>query len=475
MPGKRLRAAIYCRISQDTGEGLGVARQEADCRELVAKRGWEAVEVLVDNDVSAFGHKRRPGYEALVESIERGLVDAVVAWHPDRLHRSPIELEGFIALVERTGVAVATCTAGDFDLATPEGRLTARITGSVARKESEDKSRRLRRKHLELAQAGKRAGGGRAFGYEPDGVTVCEAEADLIRAAAKAVLAGESLYSIVSSWAAAGVPTVRGGRWSTTALKGILTSARVAGLRDLRGEVVAVAEWPAILDRPTWERVRMVLLDPSRARGRPRSYPLSGLLRCGRCGGPMVGAPRQQRHGAGKRGTYEKVSGEYLRAYGCLKVRGGCGGVYVLAEPVEAFVVETVLATVSPTKLATTRRRLLSPVGQDERLLERIAADERMLETLGEDHAEGRLPRRAFLAAATKVQARLDDLRSQVARASRNRALDGLVDLAAEWHDLTPDRRRAVSEALLVAVDVYPATGVRNRFDPSRVVPRWRF
>ena len=69
-------------------------------------------------------------------------------------------------------------TAGEFDLCTPEGRLTARIVGSVARKESEDKSRRIRRKHVELAKAGKVSGGGRRpFGFESDRVTIREDEA----------------------------------------------------------------------------------------------------------------------------------------------------------------------------------------------------------------------------------------------------------------------------------------------------------
>ncbi len=107
------------------------------------------------------------------------LSGGVIAWHPDRLHRSPRELEDFIDLMERTGCTVVTVTAGEYDLATPEGRLTARIVGSVARKESEDKSRRIRRKHLELAEAGRHVGG-RAFGYEPGGVDVRPSEGALV-------------------------------------------------------------------------------------------------------------------------------------------------------------------------------------------------------------------------------------------------------------------------------------------------------
>jgi hypothetical protein len=37
-----VRAAIYVRISYDrTGAGLGVTRQEDDCRELCQRKGWQ--------------------------------------------------------------------------------------------------------------------------------------------------------------------------------------------------------------------------------------------------------------------------------------------------------------------------------------------------------------------------------------------------------------------------------------------------
>ena len=61
------RAAIYCRISDDrAGAGLGVARQEADCRKLAEDRGLTVTQVYVDNDLSAYSGKPRPGYKALL-------------------------------------------------------------------------------------------------------------------------------------------------------------------------------------------------------------------------------------------------------------------------------------------------------------------------------------------------------------------------------------------------------------------------
>ena len=130
-----------------------------DCEALCAARGWEITQYLEDNDRSAYsGKKRRGAYEQMLTAVEDGVLDAIVMWHNDRLHRSPRELETFIDLVERRGVRVAVVTGGDYDLTTPEGRFTARIVGAVARKESEDRSRRVRRKHLELAEQGRPAG-----------------------------------------------------------------------------------------------------------------------------------------------------------------------------------------------------------------------------------------------------------------------------------------------------------------------------
>ena len=86
----QLRVGVYCRISQDSdGLGLGVARQEMDCRELVNGHGWSVHDTYVDNDQSAFTGKRRPSYERLLADLTAGEIDAVVVWHQDRLTRHP--------------------------------------------------------------------------------------------------------------------------------------------------------------------------------------------------------------------------------------------------------------------------------------------------------------------------------------------------------------------------------------------------
>src|SRR4051812_26837229 len=106
-------AAIYARISRDvTGEGLGVSRQLDDCRRLAASRGWVVAEEYVDNDISAYGGKRRPEYLRLLDDVRAGIRDAVIVYNTDRLTRRPIELEQFTAICETAGVTqFATVTS----------------------------------------------------------------------------------------------------------------------------------------------------------------------------------------------------------------------------------------------------------------------------------------------------------------------------------------------------------------------------
>lgn len=161
-----MRAAVYLRISEDrTGEQLGVVRQRQDCEQLCRSKGWTPVE-YVDNDMSATNGKPRPAYEKMLADICDGTIGAVVAWDLDRLHRRPIELESFMALADEKHLALAT-VSGDVDLSTAQGRLVARLKGSVAAHEGEH------RKARQLRAARQRADQGvpnwsRAFGYLDD-------------------------------------------------------------------------------------------------------------------------------------------------------------------------------------------------------------------------------------------------------------------------------------------------------------------
>jgi site-specific DNA recombinase len=484
-----MRAGIYVRISRAAdGSTLGVERQEPPCRALCERNGWEAAEVYRDNDLSAFnGH--RPSYQRLLADAKAGRIGAIVAWDADRLTRQPIENEALIELAERCGTKLATVT-GEYDLATSSGRLHFRIKGAVARHESEHRAERLRLKHDEIARAGRHHGGPRPFGfeYEPvvlrDGRTVYrftgrleEAEAELIREAARRLLNGESVYGILADWEVWDIRSPKGNLWLATSFRNMIISPRIAGLRVHQGEVVGPAIWPPILDRGTWEAVQRIFADRSGRRrlGRGRTFLLTGgLARCGASGEATIG------HVEGVCGKALVSCVNKAASYGCRPEppHHGCGRVFAQRNHLEAFVTEMVIVALAGSGLAEARR---AAAGDDQDLAaleDQLRVDEQTLTQLARDHYADRLISRAeFLAARQVIEARIEATTRTLSERPRSGILLDVPSteaaLRTAWETWTVDRRHAVVAAVLPEVVVGPARRGK-RFDPDRVKPVWR-
>ncbi|MDP9264664.1 MAG: recombinase family protein [Chloroflexota bacterium] len=467
------RAGIYVRISSDaTREGLGVKRQERDCRMIAAAKGWTVAEVYTDNDTSAFNaRKPRPGYERLLGDIKAGAIDAVIVYRQDRLHRRPVELEQFMVLAEETHLALAS-VSGDTDLLSPEGRLHARITGDFGAHESEVKRVRIRRKHLELAEAGKVAGGGqRPLGFEQDRLAVRHDEAELIREAAKRVLAGDSVYSVCRDWNDRGVRTPMGNTWRPLVLRKILCSARIAGQREYDGRTYP-AVWPAIVTVATHARLRGLLCNPARRNGAGsrQRYVLSGIARCGTCEERLTAHRRMRTAGGVQKRVYDCSSGPG---------RPNCGKVSVVAEELEALVSAAVWHAIDGPKLAAAIARTRRGRDSEDGLIERIRADEDQLGELADMWAGKKIAASEWLRAREAIEARVAGARARLATQERSAAVAEFIgkpgQLEREWDTLTVERRRAVVRTVLDRVTVQPAARGANRFAADRVGLVWRF
>lgn len=208
------KVGIYTRISRDDeGDAMGVARQRQDCERLVDLRCWQAVKVYEDNDVSAFKRNVvRDEFELMLEDLRSGLIQGIVAYDLDRLARQPRDLERLIEIYdERPKAGFATVT-NDVNLATPDGRTMARIMVAFANKSSHDASRRIKRKHLELAQQGRDSGGPAPYGWRKDDRTKVDPDAArAIRDAQQEILAGVRIGTIRTRWQQEGLGNPRAG------------------------------------------------------------------------------------------------------------------------------------------------------------------------------------------------------------------------------------------------------------------------
>jgi site-specific DNA recombinase len=463
------KAAIYVRISEDResrgGAGLGVKRQEDDCRALASRLGWAVVEpIYQDNDVSAYSGKPRPSYRRLLADLRTGVADAVLCWHTDRLHRSPVELEEYIEVCQPREIPTQTVKAGPLDLATPSGRLMARQLGAYARFESEHHSDRAKRARLQAATDGRWIGGLRPFGYGADGMTLIEAEADAIRWMAAEVLAGNSLRSIARKLNAEGTFTSQGRPWTPRAVALLLQRPRNAGLSQHQGEPIGPAKWPAILDSDTWRGVVAVLGDPTRntTASRARKWLLSGLALCGVCGEPV-------------RSTVSAWGTRRAPAYVC-----PAGHVRRNAVELDDYVEATVVERLSRPDAA----ELLAPdqTGDVAALHAQDAGLRARLDELGRMFGDGMIDALQLASGTASIRTQREAVTEALAASSRGSVLQGVADapdVAEVWEGLDLSRRRAIVDVLLQVTILRTKRGGARRkgettFDPASVGIEWK-
>ncbi|MEV7240419.1 recombinase family protein [Streptomyces sp. NPDC093248] len=485
--GTRTRAVIYCRISQDrTGAGLGIDRQREDCEALAEGNGWDVVETYVDNDISAYSGKKRPGYEQMLTDLDEGTATIVVAWHTDRLHRSPTELERYISLSERRGVSTHTVQAGQLDLSTPSGRMTARILGAVAKQESEHKGERVARARRQKALAGEWMGGIRPFGWGlPTGETrtkvdrktgeeIEEPELDMLKAVPEeaealrywtdAILSGGSIRGLVKWCADKGITTTRGNPVTHTDMRDMLLRPRNAGIAVYRGEEVGRGQWEAIVDETKYRAVVAILKDPARTTtpGAQPKWLGSILYQCGRGDCPHFVYVTQS-------------GGRMYPSYRCQTGHGGGRRAEVVDQYVEDVVIE---------RLSRPDAHDLLETGDNQVDVAALQAESEQIRRRMTDLAgmfgAGQIGMEQFTLGTDTARAQLEGVTKQLAQAAMRDPLAGLVgapDVRKAWKALELEQKRNVLRALVAVTLKTPRPGRMpdgGYFDYDAVAFEWK-
>lgn len=367
-------------------------------------------------------------------------------------------------------------TSGPVDLSTASGLLNARIAGAVAAHESQHKAERIGRKMRELVEAGKFTGGVVPFGWELDADRVpvlVPAEADLIREATERFLAGESIGSL-TRWAnTQGLPTRTGKRWGHVTLRQALKRSKNAGVVVRDGEVVGASTFPAIVSEDQWQATVAILDSPERRtydRASTVKYLMSGLARCGTCGGPMgVGWVRRR-------------NGDKVSVYKCRDTTGagreGDGRSHParMTERVDEYVETVVLARLARTGVAdlfAVDRR--AEVGALEVERDTIRQN---LDALAEQAGEGNISVAQMGKVSKRLRERLDDVSARLVAAASGSVLGEFaasgMDAVEWWESVNLERRRAVVDALCTVTLLAVGKGRARVFHPDTVPIEWK-
>jgi site-specific DNA recombinase len=468
MADKPQRAAVYARISDDReGRAAGVERQVPDGKAQAERLGWTLHPehpVYIDNDISAStrSRKRRPAYDALMAAVRAGEVDGIVYYSTSRLTRRPREFEDIIQLVEDTGVRLASCTAGQVDLTTADGRMMARWMAAGDAAESERIGERVSRAFVQRREAGKpHATGLRPFGFEVGGAVVLPEEAAAIRLGCKIILDGGSLGDVMRTWNDRGITTTTGKQWSRVLVRKALIRPRIAGLVEYdprwdraaaKGDpVLTPGDFEAIIDEATWRAVKVAISDRSRlveARYAGRQHLLAGHVWCAVCGNRMKISARRDDRGELRPDSF----------VACQKDAGGCGHVKRNLRYLEAYVnavVEARLANIRPYDAeeddTADGREFSRLAAQREKIEARIGAVREQYNDPDSD-----LDPRDYVASLRGLRDRL----AEIETAMRDFEQPTVGDLGAEvltlWREGSFEEKREILDAVVAQILLHP-------------------
>ncbi|SDF82485.1 recombinase family protein [Thalassobaculum litoreum] len=316
------RVGVYARYSSEHQSERSIDDQVRLCRSYLERQGWTEAAVYADYAISGAHLLSRPQALRMLEAVKAGEIDIVLAEALDRLSR---DQEHIAALYKRIGFAGARIvTVGEGEIS----ELHVGLKGTMNALFLADLAKKIRRGQMGRAVAGY-IPGGRAYGYdvvrgeldargEPvKGLrAVNPDEAEIVRRIYAEYAAGAPARTIAHGLNLDAVPAPAGGNWRAStisgnrergsgilwneAYRGALVYNRVRMIKDPdtgrrvsrpnpRDEWV-VMEMPGlrIIDEPLWQAVQRQKGRFDHKTGpiqRNQKHLLSGLLRCGVCGG----------------------------------------------------------------------------------------------------------------------------------------------------------------------------------------------
>lgn len=337
-------AVSYIRMSSDKQED-SPEQQRAEIAKLAERGGYLLLREYLDESISGDCTEKRVAFLKMRDDCQQGDFRVVLCWDQDRFGRfDPIEGGYWIRPFRQAGVTLHTVAQGIINWEDFQSRLLWFVQQEGKHAYLRDLSRNVVRGQLAGAAQGLWQGGPAPYGYQivDQRIVVDPDTAPVVRRIFKMLLDGKSTREIASELNAEGIPGPYGGTWRFSRVcklvkkriymgeyrygdnpegryhwanaDGVQAGANTRKGRHWRFEtnpLVIPHNHEALVSEADFERCQQILRDrtlnksPYRPKGQP--YRLAGILKCGHCGGSMVGVKK----------TYPGSDGPTNRTYVC--------------------------------------------------------------------------------------------------------------------------------------------------------------
>lgn len=315
---RRKLIAIYCRVSteEQSENGYSIDEQERLLEEWCKKMGYVIYKCYSDRGISGKNIKDRPALKELLSDAKAGKFDMVISWKINRVSRKLEDVLKIVNLLEKNNITFKSYSE-PFETDTPAGRMQFQMMALIGEFERGTIAQNVKMGMIAKAKSGNWCGG-RVLGYDlvpnnspeeekkgKNKLKINEKEAEIVRFIFNEYSKGKGYKAITNQINKLGYKTKKGNDFSVGSIRDILTNPVYIGeirynvrqnwsekrRRNINPNPIRVkGKHEAIIDRELWDKVQLIL---ESKKGKPSriydgEYPLTGILRCPKCGACMV-------------------------------------------------------------------------------------------------------------------------------------------------------------------------------------------
>jgi len=349
---KKLKVAAYCRVSTASDEQLiSLEAQKAHYENYIRSNDkWEYVGLYYDEGITGTKKDVRAGLLSMIADCEDGKIEFIITKSISRFARNTTDCLEMVRKLIGLGVHIYF-EKENINTGTMESELMLSILSGLAESESISISENTKWAIQRRFQNGTFKISYPPYGYQNmDGqMIVIPKQAEIVKYIFAEVLSGKGTQKVANDLNQKGIPSKRGGRWTATTIRGILTNEKYTG--DVifqktysdssfnrhrnygeRDQFLCENHHEPIISHEDFDKVRAVLDQRAMEKGNgtdtyryQNRYCFSGIIKCGECGGTF------------KRRQHYKPSGNYV-AWTCsrhLESKADCSMLYISDEGIK--------------------------------------------------------------------------------------------------------------------------------------------
>lgn len=315
---RRKIIAIYCRVSTDEQAefGYSIDEQKRLLEEWCKANDYIIYKCYSDRGISGKNIKDRPALKELLSDAKAGKFDMVISWKINRVSRKLEDVLKIVNILEKNNITFKSYSE-PFETDTPAGRMQFQMMALIGEFERGTIAQNVKMGMIAKAKSGNWCGG-RVLGYDlvpnnspeeekkgKNKLEINEKEAEIVRFIFNEYSKGKGYKAITNQINKLGYKTKKGNNFSVGSIRDILTNPVYIGeirynvrqnwsekrRRNINPNPIRVkGKHEAIIDRELWDKVQLIL---ESKKGKPSriydgEYPLTGILRCPKCGAGMV-------------------------------------------------------------------------------------------------------------------------------------------------------------------------------------------